>query len=31
VYEAYKKFEETDQKVKIAEEAINQAKKTTGL
>ncbi|AZA89625.1 TolC family protein [Chryseobacterium nakagawai] len=26
VYEAYKKFEETDQKVKIAEEAINQAK-----
>ncbi|MCS3870068.1 outer membrane protein TolC [Chryseobacterium ginsenosidimutans] len=25
VYEAYKKFEETDQKVKIAEEAINQA------
>ncbi|WP_110010282.1 TolC family protein [Chryseobacterium sp. AG844] len=27
VYEAYKKFEETDQKVKIAEEAINQAKK----
>lgn len=26
VYEAYKKFEETDQKVKIAEEAIDQAK-----
>lgn len=26
VYEAFKKFEETDQKVKIAEEAINQAK-----
>lgn len=26
VYEAYKKFEETEQKVKIAEEAINQAK-----
>lgn len=26
VYEAYKKFEETDQKIKIAEEAINQAK-----
>jgi outer membrane protein TolC len=26
VYEAYKKFEETDQKVKIAEEAIGQAK-----
>lgn len=26
VYEAYKKFEETDQKVKISEEAINQAK-----
>ncbi|SMO66081.1 Outer membrane protein TolC [Chryseobacterium rhizoplanae] len=26
VYEAYKKFEETDQKVKIAEESINQAK-----
>ncbi len=26
VYEAYKKFEETGQKVKIAEEAINQAK-----
>lgn len=26
VYEAYKKFEETDQKVKIAEEAIHQAK-----
>ncbi|WP_238349632.1 TolC family protein [Chryseobacterium cucumeris] len=26
VYEAYKKFEETDQKVKIAEEAIKQAK-----
>lgn len=26
VYEAYKKFEETDQKVKIAEEAIIQAK-----
>ncbi|WP_228447786.1 TolC family protein [Chryseobacterium sp. KBW03] len=26
VYEAYKKFEETDQKVKIAEEAITQAK-----
>lgn len=26
VYEAYKKFEETDQKVKIAEEAINEAK-----
>lgn len=26
VYEAYKKFEETDQKVTIAEEAINQAK-----
>ncbi|MBO9690893.1 TolC family protein [Chryseobacterium sp.] len=26
VYEAYKKFEETDQKVKIAEEAIQQAK-----
>ncbi|WP_315058557.1 TolC family protein [Chryseobacterium indoltheticum] len=26
VYETYKKFEETDQKVKIAEEAINQAK-----
>ncbi|TQM21922.1 outer membrane protein TolC [Chryseobacterium aquifrigidense] len=26
VYEAYKKFEETNQKVKIAEEAINQAK-----
>ncbi|MBK1896887.1 TolC family protein [Chryseobacterium sp. YIM B02567] len=26
VYEAYKKLEETDQKVKIAEEAINQAK-----
>lgn len=26
VYEAYKKFEETSQKVKIAEEAINQAK-----
>ncbi|WP_228376219.1 TolC family protein [Chryseobacterium sp. BLS98] len=26
VYEAYKKFEETDQKVKIAEEAIYQAK-----
>lgn len=26
VYEAYKKFEETDQKVKIAEEAISQAK-----
>lgn len=25
VYEAYKKFEETDQKVKIAEEAIHQA------
>ncbi|AYZ12306.1 TolC family protein [Chryseobacterium arthrosphaerae] len=26
VYEAYKKFEETGEKVKIAEEAINQAK-----
>lgn len=26
VYEAYKKFEETDQKVRIAEEAIDQAK-----
>ncbi|CAM3116817.1 TolC family protein [Chryseobacterium flavum] len=26
VYEAYKKFEETEQKVKIAEEAIEQAK-----
>lgn len=26
VFEAYKKFEETDQKVKIAEEAIDQAK-----
>ena len=26
VYEAYKKFEETNQKVKIAEEAIDQAK-----
>lgn len=26
VYEAYKKFEETEQKVKIAEEAIDQAK-----
>ncbi|QIY89780.1 TolC family protein [Chryseobacterium gallinarum] len=26
VYEAYKRFEETDQKVKIAEEAIDQAK-----
>ncbi|SHL66408.1 Outer membrane protein TolC [Chryseobacterium polytrichastri] len=26
VYEAYKKFEETDQKMKIAEEAIDQAK-----
>lgn len=26
VYEAYKKFEETDQKVSIAEEAIDQAK-----
>nr|WP_276590674.1 MULTISPECIES: TolC family protein [unclassified Chryseobacterium] len=26
VYEAYKKFEETDQKVKISEEAITQAK-----
>ncbi|WP_300687592.1 TolC family protein [Chryseobacterium sp.] len=26
VYEAYKKFQETDQKVKIAEEAIDQAK-----
>ncbi|WP_347218087.1 TolC family protein [Chryseobacterium sp.] len=26
VYQAYKKFEETNQKVKIAEEAINQAK-----
>ncbi|WEK70585.1 MAG: TolC family protein [Candidatus Chryseobacterium colombiense] len=26
VYEAYKKFEETDQKVQIAEEAITQAK-----
>nr|WP_317126647.1 TolC family protein [Chryseobacterium carnipullorum] len=26
VYEAYKKFEQTDQKVKIAEEAIGQAK-----